>query len=142
MLAAYPQPRRAGSTARSPGEGGPARPEVGARGSASTTRRGRSRPDPDVEPILDEYRTGDRVPADEEITERMFLAMLVEATRTLEEGIVRDPADVDMVLILGIGFPPFRGESSAGPTRSARRPSSRSSANIPTSASVSSRRRA
>ena len=27
----------------------------------------------------------------------------------LEEGIVRDPADVDMGLILGIGFPPFRG---------------------------------
>ena len=27
----------------------------------------------------------------------------------LEEGIVREPADVDMGLILGIGFPPFRG---------------------------------
>ena len=27
----------------------------------------------------------------------------------LEEGIVREPGDVDMGLILGIGFPPFRG---------------------------------
>jgi 3-hydroxyacyl-CoA dehydrogenase len=27
----------------------------------------------------------------------------------LAEGIVRDPADVDMGLILGIGFPAFRG---------------------------------
>ena len=27
----------------------------------------------------------------------------------LAEGIVRDPGDVDMGLILGIGFPPFRG---------------------------------
>ena len=35
--------------------------------------------------------------------------MLVEASRTLTEGIVRDPGDVDMGLILGIGFPPFRG---------------------------------
>ena len=35
--------------------------------------------------------------------------MLLEATRVLEEGIVREPADVDMGLILGIGFPPFRG---------------------------------
>jgi 3-hydroxyacyl-CoA dehydrogenase / enoyl-CoA hydratase / 3-hydroxybutyryl-CoA epimerase / enoyl-CoA isomerase len=35
--------------------------------------------------------------------------MLLEATRVLEENIVRDPADCDMGLILGIGFPPFRG---------------------------------
>ncbi len=35
--------------------------------------------------------------------------MLLESTRVLEEGIVREPADVDMGLILGIGFPPFCG---------------------------------
>ncbi len=35
--------------------------------------------------------------------------MLVEASRVLEEGIVREPGDVDMGLILGIGFPAFRG---------------------------------
>ena len=35
--------------------------------------------------------------------------MLTEASRVLMEGIVRDPGDVDMGLILGIGFPPFRG---------------------------------
>lgn len=45
----------------------------------------------------------------EEITDRLFLPMLLEATRVLEEGIVREPADVDMGLILGIGFPPFLG---------------------------------
>ena len=39
--------------------------------------------------------------------------MLLEASRVLEEGIVREPADVDMGLILGIGFPPFQG----GPLR-------------------------
>ena len=45
----------------------------------------------------------------EEITDRLFLPMLTEASRVLTEGIVREPADVDMGLILGIGFPPFRG---------------------------------
>jgi 3-hydroxyacyl-CoA dehydrogenase len=35
--------------------------------------------------------------------------MLVEASRVLEEGIVREPSDVDMGLILGIGFPAFHG---------------------------------
>ena len=46
---------------------------------------------------------------EDEITDRLFLPMLLEATRVLEEGIVREPGDVDMGLILGIGFPPFRG---------------------------------
>jgi 3-hydroxyacyl-CoA dehydrogenase/enoyl-CoA hydratase/3-hydroxybutyryl-CoA epimerase/enoyl-CoA isomerase len=45
----------------------------------------------------------------EETVDRLFLPMLLEATRVLEEGIVRDPSDVDMGLVLGIGFPPWRG---------------------------------
>jgi 3-hydroxyacyl-CoA dehydrogenase len=35
--------------------------------------------------------------------------MLTGATRIRAECIVREPGDVDMGLILGIGFPPFRG---------------------------------
>ena len=35
--------------------------------------------------------------------------MLVEASLVLTEGIVRDPGDIDMGLILGIGFPPYKG---------------------------------
>ncbi|MEQ8790516.1 MAG: 3-hydroxyacyl-CoA dehydrogenase NAD-binding domain-containing protein [Pirellulaceae bacterium] len=45
----------------------------------------------------------------EEITARLFLPMLLEATRALEDGIVRDARDVDLGLIFGIGFPPFKG---------------------------------
>jgi 3-hydroxyacyl-CoA dehydrogenase/enoyl-CoA hydratase/3-hydroxybutyryl-CoA epimerase/3-hydroxyacyl-CoA dehydrogenase/enoyl-CoA hydratase/3-hydroxybutyryl-CoA epimerase/enoyl-CoA isomerase len=45
----------------------------------------------------------------EEIQDRLFLPMLTEASRVLSEGIVREPGDVDMGLILGIGFPAFRG---------------------------------
>lgn len=40
---------------------------------------------------------------------RLLLPMLVEATRAIEDGIVTDPRDVDLALILGIGFPPHRG---------------------------------
>jgi 3-hydroxyacyl-CoA dehydrogenase/enoyl-CoA hydratase/3-hydroxybutyryl-CoA epimerase/enoyl-CoA isomerase len=39
----------------------------------------------------------------------LFLPMLVEATRVLEDKIVTDVRDVDLGLIMGIGFPPFRG---------------------------------
>ena len=45
----------------------------------------------------------------DQITLRLFLPMLLEATRVLEEGIVAAPHHVDMGVILGIGFPPFRG---------------------------------
>jgi hypothetical protein len=33
----------------------------------------------------------------------------MEACRALEDSIVRHPSHVDMGLILGIGFPPFKG---------------------------------
>lgn len=59
--------------------------------------------------ILAKVRKSTRQIGQEEITDRLFLPMVVEATRCLEEGIVREPADVDMGLILGIGFPPWRG---------------------------------
>ncbi|MHB1423272.1 MAG: 3-hydroxyacyl-CoA dehydrogenase NAD-binding domain-containing protein [Gemmataceae bacterium] len=65
--------------------------------------------DPAFEAILAKCRTGQRQVSNEEITDRLFLPMLTEASRLLSEGIVRDPGDVDMGLILGIGFPPFRG---------------------------------
>ena len=44
-----------------------------------------------------------------QIEERLFLPMLVEATRILEEGLVRDPRDIDLGMIFGTGFPPFKG---------------------------------
>ncbi len=65
--------------------------------------------DPALDSILAKCRTGQRQFDNEELTDRLFLPMLTEASRVLSEGIVRDPGDVDMGLILGIGFPPFRG---------------------------------
>jgi 3-hydroxyacyl-CoA dehydrogenase/enoyl-CoA hydratase/3-hydroxybutyryl-CoA epimerase len=47
--------------------------------------------------------------ADEEILERCLLPMINEAARCLEEGIVSSASEVDLGMIMGTGFPPFRG---------------------------------
>ncbi|UZE97733.1 fatty acid oxidation complex subunit alpha FadB [Alkalimarinus alittae] len=46
---------------------------------------------------------------DEQIIERMMVPLCIETVRCLEDGIVETPAEADMGLIFGIGFPPFRG---------------------------------
>jgi 3-hydroxyacyl-CoA dehydrogenase/enoyl-CoA hydratase/3-hydroxybutyryl-CoA epimerase/3-hydroxyacyl-CoA dehydrogenase/enoyl-CoA hydratase/3-hydroxybutyryl-CoA epimerase/enoyl-CoA isomerase len=64
----------------------------------------------EVSHLIDECRGEDeRKFLPEEITDRLFLPMLLEATRVLEDGLVRDARDVDLALIYGIGFPPFKG---------------------------------
>lgn len=45
-----------------------------------------------------------------DIVDRGFLMMINEASRALlEDKIVESPADVDLAMIMGTGFPPFRG---------------------------------
>ncbi len=51
--------------------------------------------------------------SDAQITARLMVPMCNEAVRALEEGIVGSAAEADMGLVLGLGFPPFRG----GPLR-------------------------
>jgi 3-hydroxyacyl-CoA dehydrogenase/enoyl-CoA hydratase/3-hydroxybutyryl-CoA epimerase/enoyl-CoA isomerase len=46
---------------------------------------------------------------DEELLERLMLPMIVEAVRCLEEGIVGSAAEVDLSLVLGLGFPRHAG---------------------------------
>ena len=74
-----------------------------------TGRKSRPADDPDLLPYLEAHRTDQRELTSEEIIDRLMLPMLLEATRVLEDNIVREPAHVDMGLILGIGFPAFRG---------------------------------
>ena len=45
----------------------------------------------------------------DEIVPRMMLPMAIELARCLEEGIVETPAEADLALLYGVGFPPFRG---------------------------------
>src|SRR5262249_36615552 len=53
---------------------------------------------------------GERRPfSADEIVARCVLALLNEAARCLEEGILRSPRDGDIGAVFGIGFPPFRG---------------------------------
>ena len=47
--------------------------------------------------------------SDGDVRDRAVLAMVNEAARVLEDGIVRTPGDVDLGMITGTGFPPFRG---------------------------------
>lgn len=45
----------------------------------------------------------------EEILDRCILPMINEAARCLDDQIVETPAEVDLGMIMGTGFPPFRG---------------------------------
>ena len=47
--------------------------------------------------------------SDEEIVDRLMIPMVIETVRCLDESIVETPAEADMGLIMGVGFPPFRG---------------------------------
>ncbi|MCL6414749.1 fatty acid oxidation complex subunit alpha FadB [Aestuariirhabdus sp. Z084] len=47
--------------------------------------------------------------SDEDIIARMMIPLCLETVRCLEDNIVESAADADMALIMGIGFPPFRG---------------------------------
>jgi hypothetical protein len=47
--------------------------------------------------------------AEEEIRARLILVMINEASRVLEDGIAKSAGDVDLAMIMGTGFPPFRG---------------------------------
>ncbi|MGL4550051.1 MAG: 3-hydroxyacyl-CoA dehydrogenase NAD-binding domain-containing protein [Gemmataceae bacterium] len=76
-------------------------------GFYSYAKAGKGADDPALAALL--ARHGKKEMSAEEIQDRLFLPMLTEATRVLEEGIVKTPGEMDMGLILGIGFPPFRG---------------------------------
>jgi 3-hydroxyacyl-CoA dehydrogenase/enoyl-CoA hydratase/3-hydroxybutyryl-CoA epimerase/3-hydroxyacyl-CoA dehydrogenase/enoyl-CoA hydratase/3-hydroxybutyryl-CoA epimerase/enoyl-CoA isomerase len=72
----------------------------------------KSRPakDPQVMAILQPFIATSASAFDSRmLTSRLFLPMLNEASRALEEGLVRGPRDVDLGMIFGTGFPPFRG---------------------------------
>ncbi len=56
--------------------------------------------------ITDERLALDQV---EPLMQRLLLPMIDEAARCLEEGVVRRSREIDLAMVLGLGFPPFRG---------------------------------
>ncbi len=62
-----------------------------------------------VRPVAPAAGSGAPDLPDAEIAERCYLQMLNETARCMEEGVISDPADIDVGTIFGFGFPPFRG---------------------------------
>ncbi|MCX4151551.1 MULTISPECIES: 3-hydroxyacyl-CoA dehydrogenase NAD-binding domain-containing protein [Paraburkholderia] len=75
---------------------------------------GRERlPDPEVDQILRAYReavgVAQRTVADEEIVDRLMLALANEGAQILDEGIAQRASDIDVVYTTGYGFPITKG---------------------------------
>jgi len=72
--------------------------------------------DPTAYEVIAPFVTGEKREFDnQEIIDRMMLAFCNETVRCVEDNIVATatPAEADMAMIMGVGFPPFRG----GPCR-------------------------
>jgi 3-hydroxyacyl-CoA dehydrogenase/enoyl-CoA hydratase/3-hydroxybutyryl-CoA epimerase len=84
-------------------------------GAGFYRHRGKKRVvDPQLSTLLGLDR--ERAPSSlDSLAERMVLAMVAESVRCLEDGVVQDAGMLDLAMIFGTGFPPFRG----GPLRHA-----------------------
>jgi 3-hydroxyacyl-CoA dehydrogenase len=71
--------------------------------------------DPEFEALLADARrcSGTGVPrtdiGEQEILERVLYATVNEGAHCVGEGVARTPGDVDVVFVLGFGFPSYRG---------------------------------
>lgn len=83
------------------------------KGFRVAARKGRFVSDPEVQELIAGFVKQPREMTDEDIADRLFVCMALEAIRALEEGIARQPGDIDMAMIMGVNFPAFRG----GPLR-------------------------
>ena len=70
-------------------------------------------PNQEVVSMVEEHRKSlgitPRKISDEEIVERLVYALVNEAAHILEEGIASKASDIDMVYLMGYGFPIYRG---------------------------------
>jgi 3-hydroxyacyl-CoA dehydrogenase/enoyl-CoA hydratase/3-hydroxybutyryl-CoA epimerase/enoyl-CoA isomerase len=75
----------------------------------------RKQADPDSAGILQPLVRQDHgaTLTDQDIVDRMLLPMIIEGSRCLQDGIVASPVEVDLGLLYGLGFPPFRGGALA-----------------------------
>ena len=66
-------------------------------------------PNPEIETLISSVQQNSKEFTNEEIVERMMVAMCIETARCVEDNIVSTAIEADMGLILGLGFPAFRG---------------------------------
>jgi 3-hydroxyacyl-CoA dehydrogenase len=70
-------------------------------------------PNAEVVKMIEDYRASKGITprkiSDEEIVQRLVYALVNEAARILEEGIASKASDIDMVYLMGYGFPIYRG---------------------------------
>lgn len=66
-------------------------------------------PNPQIEALVASVQPSKRDFTDQEIVERMMVALCLETVRCLEDGIVATAIEADMGLVLGLGYPAFRG---------------------------------
>jgi 3-hydroxyacyl-CoA dehydrogenase/enoyl-CoA hydratase/3-hydroxybutyryl-CoA epimerase/3-hydroxyacyl-CoA dehydrogenase/enoyl-CoA hydratase/3-hydroxybutyryl-CoA epimerase/enoyl-CoA isomerase len=76
---------------------------------AYTAKGGHGTPDPTLADVIGPHIRGKQKLPDDQLINRLFLPMILEATRILAEKKVAAPQDVDLGLIFGTGFPPFKG---------------------------------
>jgi 3-hydroxyacyl-CoA dehydrogenase/enoyl-CoA hydratase/3-hydroxybutyryl-CoA epimerase/enoyl-CoA isomerase len=83
------------------------------KGFYTYTQDPKGRPKKEIDRAVDEWIqmavSERREVSDQEIVERMMLPMIFESSRCLEEGIVETAMELDLALLYGLGFPPFRG---------------------------------
>ncbi len=65
--------------------------------------------DESIYELIETSATDGASPTPEEIQDRLVLAMINEAARVLSDEIVTSAAELDLAMIMGTGFPPFRG---------------------------------
>jgi len=68
-----------------------------------------NRPDDGVPALVAAYALPSRETSDAAIADRLLLPVVLEATRVLDEELVRDGRDIDLAVIHALGFPAFRG---------------------------------
>ena len=74
-------------------------------------KRGRPKkmPDAEVATLLAPVIEGSETLDEATIVDSMMIPMCLESVRCLEDGIAATATDIDLALIYGVGFPPFRG---------------------------------
>lgn len=65
--------------------------------------------DPSVEAVIASVQSAKVEIDKQDMIDRLMIPMCIESARCLEDDIVSSASEVDMGLVYGVGFPPFRG---------------------------------